>query len=104
MCVRREPPFFDRSSLTTAASLNELVIHAGPYRGQSGGALLARDAVAGLAPDLDPLRLSDELVARPDRLASVGCEVGRRVAALVSTLRQGPLDPLPDVSPERIRA
>lgn len=96
---------FDRASLTKAASLNELVLPGGPYRGRSGAELLSRDAIAALAPDLDARRLSDELAVRPDRLAAVGAEVGRRVAALVSTLRQGPhAAPVPDRSPERVRA
>ena len=96
---------FDRSSLTSAASLNELVLAAGPYRGRSGADLLSRDAVAALAPDLDPRRLCDELIARPERLATVGREVGRRVAALVTTLRRGPHDPpVPGRSAQRIRA
>lgn len=105
MCVRGEPYSFDRSSLTAAASLNELMILAGPYHGRSGADLLSRDAVAALAPGLDPLRLTDELAAQPERLASVGREIGKRVGALVSTLRRGPHDPpVPHRTPERIRA
>ena len=96
---------FDRSALTGAASLNKLVLPDGPYRGRSGADLLSRDAVAALAPELDPLHLSDGLAARPELLVSVGQEIGRRVAALVATLRRGPHAPeTPHRTPERIRA
>jgi hypothetical protein len=95
----------DRASLTAAASLNKLVVADAPYTGRSGADLLSRDAIAALAPGLDPARLSDELGQRPALAAGVAAEVGRRLAALVATLRRGPHDPpVADRTPERVAA
>ena len=77
---------FDRGSLTSAASLNELVVAIAPYAGRRGADLLSRDAIAELAPRGDPRRLADGLADDP----TTAGEVGRRLAALLATLRRGP--------------
>jgi hypothetical protein len=95
---------FSRAALTGAANLNKLVISVGPYAGRSGADVLSRDAIAALAPRLLPSALSDEFAAHPDGDA-ISLEVGRRLAALVATLRRGPHDPaVSDRTPERVRA
>ena len=79
---------FDRGALTRDASLNRLVLRHGPHRGRAGGDVLSRDALAALVPGVDPQHLTDELDERPSaRREAVAAEVGRRVAALVTTLR-----------------
>jgi hypothetical protein len=80
---------FDRAALTRDASLNQVRIRSGPFAGRHGADLLSRDAVAALAPDLRPTRFSDDLAGDP-RADEVADEIGRRVACLVTALRQGP--------------
>jgi hypothetical protein len=94
---------FSRAELTGAASLNKRVVSVGPYAGRSGADLLSRDAIAALAPKLRPSALSDDLAAHPEGRA-ISLEVGRRLAALVATLRRGPDDaPVSERTPVRVR-